>query len=567
MSAFVHYLSTDSSAVYWVAILILAGAASAYVFWFSRNLRQLEKPLNAVSKALDKPAGDWRRATEDARAAAKTSPVVATAWQDTEQRVIRLPRGEANILATLGAPRDLWSSQRLLTRTFNLPLAESVPNILVGIGLLFTFIFLTIALTQATTALVSQSGTQADILGATRGLLSAAGAKFITSLAGLLASILWTLAARKRMTRLTQVCEDIVDRIARLVPPIGSEMIVASQLHSAIELEKSVVELGKSVEGQLHATEELLFEAREQTGSLKRFETDLAVTLAGAITQAFTPQMEAMTNRLTSAIDNLSGKLGAMNQGALEKMLTDFAVMLKQATESEMGQLRQSLEILAERLAGAAISIEGGAGRAGEALTGAGDTLSASIGDMAATLAAGAANLDEASSSIKLALNDLDVSIVEAAELGREGQKQFRTVLGEAGNAIDRMSGLAKGFAGLVSSLEGAAAKMADTTEGVDTLSAGLQEVVDAVTVGAPAAIASISSVSESLEKASKGLVTTVDSMTGGVTEYTVSVLSLHKTMDGLLAKAIGTLNTTVDELTETLEEFNENLEAQRSGS
>lgn len=121
---------------------------------------------------------------------------------ETEARVLSLPHGQRTISVRSGSPRDPWSMNRLLARQINVPLADAVPNLLVGIGLLLTFFFLTLALTAATYALVTQSGPQTDLLKATRDLLSAAGAKFSTSLAGLLASIVWAVLARRRMARL-----------------------------------------------------------------------------------------------------------------------------------------------------------------------------------------------------------------------------------------------------------------------------------------------------------------------------------------------------------------------------
>lgn len=53
----------------------------------------------------------------------------------------------------LGSVSDVWQPERMLHKHFNLPLFEAVPNIAAGVGLFFTFLFLTLALTDATTAL------------------------------------------------------------------------------------------------------------------------------------------------------------------------------------------------------------------------------------------------------------------------------------------------------------------------------------------------------------------------------------------------------------------------------
>jgi hypothetical protein len=99
----------------------------------------------------------------------KKYPALEPAWRETEERVIPLPLGERQIHVMFGAPRDIWNARHLLSRQINLPLAEAIPNLLVGLGLLFTFFFLTLALTQATNALVDQSARQTDLLEATRG--------------------------------------------------------------------------------------------------------------------------------------------------------------------------------------------------------------------------------------------------------------------------------------------------------------------------------------------------------------------------------------------------------------
>ena len=68
--------------------------------------------------------------------------------------MVTLPHGASALHAMFGSPRDVWAPSRLLGRTINLQLAEATPNLLVGVGLLFTFLFLTVALTQATGALL-----------------------------------------------------------------------------------------------------------------------------------------------------------------------------------------------------------------------------------------------------------------------------------------------------------------------------------------------------------------------------------------------------------------------------
>jgi hypothetical protein len=103
-----------------------------------------------LANSLAEAPGGWGAASGLGQAASKTNPAVEAAWSETEVRVITLPNDHRSIHVMLGAPRDIWSSHFLLGRQLNLSLAEAVPNLLVGIGLLFTFLFLSLALTKAT---------------------------------------------------------------------------------------------------------------------------------------------------------------------------------------------------------------------------------------------------------------------------------------------------------------------------------------------------------------------------------------------------------------------------------
>lgn len=579
------FLSDDPRAIWIAAGGIVLAALMGYWVWLRPAAASLEAALAELSRALQVDGEDaWTAARERARGAVKANAAMRVAWQETESRVMPLPHGQRTLFVMFGSPRDLWSGSRLLARRINLPLAEAVPNLLVGVGLLFTFFFLTLALTQATAALGPGQGST-DPTGATRGLLNAAGAKFLTSLTGLLASILWTIASRRRMARLQAATEDVLERLARLVPTGGAEMAMFAQLQLARELHQTGSqhvdvsrEAGATATRQVEIAEELLTEAREQTGTFKRFETDLAVSLAGAITSAFSPQMEAMTERLVGAINGLSDRIGAMNQEALQKMMDDFAAMLKGATESEMNQLRETLALLAERLDGAGRSLGESVGEAADGLGKAGADLLASVQQVAANLATGAANLEGATQGVKEAMNDLDVSIREAADLGRQGSGFVREMLRTAEGAMGRLKSSAEELNAAGGSLERVSGALTEAVDSVEEMTREQRAVAGAVREAAPQALASVQQVVSLLERTvsetarlmaqtrdsmaatSATLGTTVAAITTGVSEYSGQVTELHRKMDEALARAVGSLDKGVSSLEEAVEELGEIL-------
>lgn len=580
-----QFLSHNSLAVGLAALLILAGSLGVYFLWYRPPAKQLEEALSSLSSALGSTADGWLAAKEQAGLVVKKYPALEPAWKETEERVIPLPLGERQIHVVFGTPRDIWNARHLLSRQINLPLAEAVPNLLVGLGLLFTFFFLTLALTQATNALVDQSAQQTDLLEATHGLLSAAGAKFMTSLAGLLASIVWAIAARRQVATLNRWSGIILEHLSRFVPTGGGEMAALAQLQTSRDHLQTSRDAGAQHTELLGLTQELLIESREKTGTLKRFETDLAVSLANAISQAVSPQVETMTSRLIDAIDGLSGKIGTMNQQAMQQMLTDFSAMLKQQTNDEMSQLRQTLDDLSSKLDDAGKTIGKSATDASQALDKAGSDLLSRVELVTASLSTGAANLEAAAHEVKVAMNDLDVTITDAAELGKKGTAAFQTILGTADTAINNLKAASDGLGESAKAMTTVSGQLADAVDTAEELSREQQAAVIAVkdaTTTAGAAITHVSNVlaqtgestqtmvseaKNAMDSTARSLAATVDKITEGVTEYSEQVANLHRSMDSQMAKAIGSLDKGIAELQEVVEELSETMSSSTSAA
>jgi hypothetical protein len=637
-------LIARSPAVWIVAVLLLAGATWFYWRRFRPHVNALQESLNKLATSLDVPGDGWSSVRESARNASEGHDSVKSAWIETEERVIHLPMGDKSIYVMFGSPRDIWSGSGLLARSMNLGLAEAVPNLLVGIGLLCTFFFLTLALVEVLPALdpvKGQGGTQ----GAVFELLKAAGAKFVTSLAGLLASVLWAIGLRRQISRLDRSAEHVLSQVTRLVRSGGGELAMYSQLRTLQDLGQATGDVKKSMRDQVQATElgigktvqligladnllletrhqvndlkqfqqsivqttddlrqvsrehlsstqsieikageqvplleEMLNEAREQSGTFKRFETDLAVSLAGAITQAFSPQMDAMTNRLIASIDGLSNKLGSMNQEALEKMLTDFSGQLRQATSSEMDQLRSTLQELSDRLSKVGVDIGTSAGKAAQDLTDAGAGLSENFGAVADRLSEASSSLSESTRGLSTTMSGLDSTIVQAATLGSHGAAFVTGALQTGENVFSRLQTTSQDLGQAVLAIDKAAGVLAEAVDSVEEVAREQKNTAAIVKEAVPEAAAAVQSVTDllassvretalTMEQVKSSMTSTADTLgktvaqiTTGVTEYSATVAELHRTMDEKMAQAIGSLDKSVEDLSEATEELSETL-------
>lgn len=558
MNPFISFLTSSPDVLIFAACILIA-AFFAFFFWYLPALKSVTLGVGQINAALMQEPRAWGEVRARVRSILKFHPYLAASWLETEERVFTVKQAGRARSVTLGSPKDLWNSSVLLSRKFNLGLADAVPNILVGVGLFFTFVFLSWALVDTTAALTQSGSTAKETEQAISQLLNVAGGKFLTSLAGLLASIVWTYKSKRALNELNKSCDALLDFFGKSVPGNAAEILLQQQVEVAND--------------HLSLAQEILTEAREQTGTFKRFETDLAVSLAGAITKSFSPQMEAMTAKLVAAIDGLSEKLGTMNQEALQKMLEDFAGMLKQATDSEMAQLQQTLTDLASKLEGAGVKLGVGAGEAADSLTKAGAELVARVQEISENLTTGATNMETAAGSIKLAMNDLEVTIKDAETIGKRGAAFVNEALDKTGQTIQSLDSISGGLVDAATLLQAVGGKIGEVVDNVEELSREQRAVVAAVREVAPAAQAAVERVAsvmevagrqskESIEATAATLDRTVASITEGVTSYTDQVADLHRKMDAQMAKAVGSFDKGVNELAESVEELSDVMQA-----
>lgn len=574
MPNFINILTADPNVAIGIAGLILLTTALLWFFWVSPAVSTLRSHLQNLLRALRAADGDWSRALDLVNPSENDISTVVDSWGETRRRVVSIPRGNDSHFRLLNAPTDLWSPVRLLANRIDVPLVEAVPNLLVGIGLLFTFLFLTLAIGHAAQVINvpgSAGAANTDFIQAASKLLNAAGAKFSTSLAGLLASLVWSVSLRRTMASLGRQCDEVLDLMERMVPSTGVEELMTLQASQANEL-------SRISEEQNEISAELLNELRDQSGTLKRFETDLAVSLAGAITSAFTPQMREMTDRLTGAINDLSRNLSSINQNALQQMLTEFNTAMKENTAQEMTQFREALVLMSERLDAAGASIGQGMVNAASNITTAGDGLVERIGEVGGSLTAGASTLDTAAQSIKESILELDKMLARATDQGDRGVR-FLTAILESGKAIsgqlDAVSTNLTATSALVDKLAG---ELSETVNGVEELTGEQRIVIEQVKKDAPIAMSAINDVAKQLQEAvvatktameetrksiaaaSTSLNSTVDAINTGVSQYSEQIAKLHSELDTNVSKALGGLGKTTTDLSEVLEEFNESF-------
>ncbi len=197
----------------------------------------------------------------------------------------------------------------------------AMPNLLVGAGLLFTFLGLAVALASAAGVVSGSASARNEAL---RTLLDTASFKFLTSLAGMFLSILYALGRKWRLHAVDRALDLFLAALERLIPLI-----------TPISLQQEQLKL-----------------MERQATHLESFSNDLAVSLGTAIDQTFNERLAEHIGPLTEAISRLSEKMASGNEDAMKTMLDAFLSKLDGGASDHMKGVAESLSGLGVRLEG-----------------------------------------------------------------------------------------------------------------------------------------------------------------------------------------------------------------------
>jgi hypothetical protein len=297
-------------AIPWLPWLLALGIiVLALLLWqrFVARLAPLRRSLRRAIELIDRgdgPAAFKQRFPAVFEALAQDD-VLGRPWRAYASTLTPVPGNEQ----ALGAPQPPQSAfdDSLFARVgLNLRFYQAVPNILVGLGLLFTFIGLVAALHFAAGGVTASEVSEAQA--ALRELLAAATFKFVTSIAGLAASLGFSWREKVQLyatqAEIRRLCQLLAERLVPLTP----ESLLVAQIEATRRIDHKLGQLGRSLivrapEGiEERLASELTLATRPLKTALdkvaKRFET-LDERVAGELVGA-SRAVRALTARTTT---------------------------------------------------------------------------------------------------------------------------------------------------------------------------------------------------------------------------------------------------------------------------
>jgi len=331
-------LSQDRVILFIVMALVVWAALSAYgLVQAGRNLRDaFGGAARLVGRSPDEVAFAASYASVSAGFA--DSPLLGRSWRAFRQSLI-VPLVPGRPVATTSDPRQWFDLPDLFRQAgTDLRYHAALPGLLVGAGLLFTFLGLACAL-AAVGGVVAEGVSQAERNAALRDLLGAASVKFVTSLAGLFLSIAYALL-RKRQLRAVEVADAAFVAVLRDRMPLRTPAALQAEGNAVLE---------------------------KQYADVQRIGGDFFVNLGSTLEREFGQGLRQHVGPLAEAIEKLASRLSNQTEDVMQAMLASFLERLEGAVGDSMRGTSASLEALGARLGGLQDGMDAAAQRMGRA--------------------------------------------------------------------------------------------------------------------------------------------------------------------------------------------------------
>lgn len=470
-SIFVFIVSTPGAIVMAGGILLIAAIALV------RLLRKLAPVARGMDQALEALMASKRRTAEgfaaefeEFNATMMAHDLLSHPWSEFQETLILPGPHDRQVIRNVTEAAHFFNLTTIVEGRVNLRFYREVPNYLPGLGILGTFAGLTIGIYRAKGNFAPHSNV--DPLKPLNELLAGAALAFLTSIAGLLGSILYSIIEKRRVHKLQVTIDKWCDALDA-------------------RLERVTLE---------HLSAEHLEQAKQQTLQLERFNTDLAISISSALDEKLAGRFAPLMERTLVAIDDLRRerrdgdqhltsqlvpilresvdavrRLGTdrrdTDKQMLEGLLNEFKDILTASAGGEMDAIARTLQDLTAELRGAASIIAGAGANAGRdfesATREAGERLQKTMDEMIRAMAACQAESEaaahEAAMRVERQMAQIAVALEAAAR--RAGGDLSSAAEGAGATIREAAEAIGASAASLVSDLQAATAGFASTVD------------------------------------------------------------------------------------------------------
>lgn len=302
----------------WIITSVLFAIFFGFRFWLS-GFRPCSGMLQSLSNTFKKvDGGQVEDAYEELKEQLSNNPIFKPLWKRFDESIVRVHREDRIRLFTTLDAHHFFNESTLINPFINLRLYNSIPGLLTGIGILGTFVGLVIGLANINLEVIRTEDPSQGIEGLIQGiigLLGGAKVAFSTSVWGVFLSITFSLYEKYAVNALQKKLSDLQTVIDEVFVSKFPEHWLSENLH----------------------------EQTEQTRELKKFNTDLALSIANALDERMAKRLTPALGELTRAVEELKQTKSESSIEAIRELANEFKKNISEGTNEQITQLGQVL--------------------------------------------------------------------------------------------------------------------------------------------------------------------------------------------------------------------------------
>lgn len=454
----------------------------------------------------------------------------------------------------------------------NLRMLDTVSGTLVGLGLLGTFLGLTLGIRNF------DSSDTTRINESIQGLLNGMDTAFMTSLVGMFLSIIFSFMDKAFRNRLYRCVYELTERLDSMYYIDDTALAMLNQQkvylqlkedlrkHTSLIVEKLIYNNSDGQETSLgNAIREILKENQEQSKALKSFSTDLAIELNNGFDEVMSRQMQqrilplmenvdATTKAIVEHIDQMAAQVSSpasdMIQCVVDELRNCMSGLMKEFSSGLSGSATNELEALAHQLS----------------------TAAQSMADFPKNMENISLALQTTITEVKTAVSEISNTSANANSVAmKQMQEQITFATGAISNAISEVKEVMSGLTHcsqeqtgqMVSKLADAADKMGVfMSSTIATLSASVQQSVKNITDDVNSKQANLIALQEDTTANTKKLLETFNiglERLEKMNEYITGTMNVFQQAQGQITGSTANLQTITDDMKLATQLFNKN--------
>ncbi len=341
------------------------------------------------------------------------------AWIDYKPQLIeRTTKGSGTEFWSADGAEKSFSESTLLSGQFNHEKFKAFPGILTGLGLLFTFIAILVALSEVKVADGQVSGV--DLL------ISGLSGKFLSSIVALFCATTFVMIEKWQFHRLQVSHIKLSSTLDRIIPQLSATQVL-------VDISGSISQLNSDTAAGFVALKAELGEMGKDVGNLNTSVQDLGTSLVPVLIQGVGESVNPMINRMVETIEELNKFLRLAEEtrnNQLNETVTGLLSQLKEDLSKVFGEMSGSFR---ESLTG---STQGQFENVTQTL---GETASL-LGSMNSQFESSQSGLQNVMSEVATTMQQLMTGL--SAQVGQLGQQMSDTVKENSQNAVSAAQGV-----------------------------------------------------------------------------------------------------------------------------